>query len=327
MHYRSLIESAIKQALHNKYIWLLGFFAALLGNGAELDILINTIASYSPPLSGPDYVPAIFQSPLIPTIARSALIIISSPSEFITAAIIFLCASILAYSAFVAQAGLIHWALNLSSGHAHVKKHITAGIQQSGRVIILHLVHLGIMLLCVSTIAFSLIGIFKLAGILSPQSSAIIFSIVLLPLGLISHVLRKFSVIALFKEKKHTIGAFFYSFKIFSLHWKQSLEFIAVLLCATIVISLAYMAALIIILFPLASIGIVLYLLDISTPGFIILGATGLLAVAGLFIFGAFWATCTHNVWVKFYEHLKIPIKTKFKERIEHFLSFHISRS
>ena len=46
MHYRSLIESAIKQALHNKYIWLLGFFAALLGNGAELDILINTIASY-----------------------------------------------------------------------------------------------------------------------------------------------------------------------------------------------------------------------------------------------------------------------------------------
>lgn len=327
MHYRSLIESALQLTWKHKYIWILGFFAALLGNGGELNILINTIASYSPPLAGPDYLPAIFQSPLIPTIVRSAWIIISSPAEWITAGGILLVASIIAYGAFIAQTGIIHWAFDTERKSDSLKRHIQAGVQQGARVIGIHAVHVGVMLLCVSVIAFPVIGILKLTGALSPQTSAIVFAIILLPCGLISHALRKFSIIELFTKKQRSIGAIITSYKIFLSHWKQTLEFIAFLLCASVILSFSYITALIIVLFPLASVGIVLVLLELATSGFIVLGATGLLAVAGLCIFGAFWAVCTHVAWVSCYQRLQHPTRTKFKERIEHLISFHISRS
>ncbi len=328
MHYRSLIESAIKQTWNHKYLWVLGFFAALLGNGGELNILINTLASYSPPLSGPDYLPAIFQSPLIPTIARSAWIILSSPAEFIAAGLIFLIASALTYAALVSQAGVIHWTLeDHKDNDSSLKAHIQAGVRQSIRVISIHLVHIGIMLLCVSIIAFPVIGLFKIAGALSPRLSAIIFAAVLLPCGLISHALRKFSIIGLFAEKQRTLPALFSSFRLFLSHWRQTLECIALLLCVSLVLSFAYLIALIVVLFPIASVGILLVLLDMTTSGFIVLGATGILALCGLFLFGAFWATCSHVVWVLCYKQLHHPIQTKFKERVEHLLSFHISRS
>src|SRR3989344_2077233 len=252
---------------------------------------------------------------------------VCSPVELITAGFIFPIAAALTYPALVSQAGIIHWALgDHKNNESSLKQHIKAGIQQSVRVISIHLVHIGIMLLCVSVIAFPIIGIFNLAGILSPQLSVVIFATVLLPCGLISHALRKFSIIALFTGKQHTLSALFSSFKLFSAHWKQTLECIALLLCASLALSFAYITALIVVLFPIASVGVVLMLLDMTTSGFIVLGATGIIALLGLFLFGAFWATCSHVVWVFCYKQLHHPIQTKFKERIEHLLSFHISR-
>ena len=39
--YRNILKQAWKITWRNKYLWWLGIFAALLGNGGEFEILFN----------------------------------------------------------------------------------------------------------------------------------------------------------------------------------------------------------------------------------------------------------------------------------------------
>src|SRR3990167_11185977 len=41
--YRNILKQSWRLTWRNKYLWIFGIFAALLGNGGELEILFNTL--------------------------------------------------------------------------------------------------------------------------------------------------------------------------------------------------------------------------------------------------------------------------------------------
>lgn len=324
MHYRKLFESTLKRTWKNKKIWWIGLFAALIGNGAEFDVFINSISTIAPPLTGPDYLPAVFQSALVPTVIASVVYALQDPSNILVAAVVGLLAAVLAYAAFVAQGALIDWAPHATDHSVVLGKHIKKSLRQSGRIIIIHLLHIGMMLLVVSVIAFPIIGIVKLSSELSPTAVTLIFLLVLTPVALISSFLRKFSLAALLIEKAHTFEAFIISVQVFLKNWLASLELLVLAILATLAASIAYLFAVVVIAFPFIASGLLLRFLELPTAGSLLLYLAYGFAILAVVVFGAAWAVFLHLLWTQFYLNLKHPLIAPLRQRLKHLFSFHI---
>ena len=201
---------------------------------------------------------------------------------------------------------------------------IKKSLRQSGRILLIHLLHIGMMLLVVSVIAFPIIGIFKLTSGLTPVAVTTIFLLVLTPVALISSFLRKFSIAALLIEKAHTFEAFLMSVRVFIQNWLHSLEVLVLSIVATLVASIAYLFAVVVVAFPFVASGLLLKFLELPTAGSLLLYLATGFAILAIVVFGAAWAVFLHLLWTQFYLNLKHPVITPLRQRLKHLFSFHI---
>ena len=304
MHYRTLLKETFHKVWHHKSLWFVGFFVALLGNGGEIEVILNNVSKLSAPLSGPTLLPTIFQSKIIPVAIRSISDLVSRPqTAILTIAIIVLFVFVIVIG-FLAQGVLIAASPDI---HHKDKKinlfpYITRSKKHLGEIILINFILRGTALLLASAIVFP-IGAVIVSSSGSASWLALLFFLIITPLALISSFVSKFAVFRLVLKKSdswiHAIGDSIAQLKN---HWLSTIEFMAIMFIINIAIGTLFVFLSIIILFPLFSTILLLSFLELSAATVAVKIITAFLFISSLSLIGAALACFQYIGWIEFFE-------------------------
>jgi hypothetical protein len=247
--YRSILQKAFEITLRFKWLWILGFFAALLGNGGEYEIFFkNFINLDSLTLS----ISLITSSSLVAHFFVSLGRLISSENPLINYGFL-LVLGIFVYLSITSQGALMSAVYNHATKKhkISIKESFTKTNKNFFELLFTHIIFKGGGLIAILLFAIPFIVIFKTIFSLSFVASAVIIAFMIVtPLAIIISFLVKYSILFVIVKNKHPMDAFMSGLKVFKKNWLITLEVAAILFAINIISGLLTVIVVLIISFP-----------------------------------------------------------------------------
>lgn len=299
MYYRPILKKSFDIIIRHRFLWVLGFFAAFLGNGGVYDVLWrgwNFIVSRTTTLSARFSLTTFEGSGWQKTYEYSPwfLVLILLLLAILCAGFIFLVLS--------AQGGLIFAAKKLSGlrGKTNFKRTWKEGMKRFWHLLTLNL--LGRLLIFVLLFLASVPVFLKIGG---EGKLGYVFSLlsflVFVPLALAVSFTVIYGLNHIMLRKAETRGAFHESLDLFKKFWLQSLEFALILLGINLLLALVLALFFVFLFLPFLILG---------TGLFLAFGAVGLwvnlilfiLLCVAIFVFvGSIFGAFQMVAWTLFY--------------------------
>ncbi len=250
--YRNILKLALKSTWQNKYLWIFGLFASILGTGGSYEILINGNINNS-----------IFEIKkfLINTqilngkffINLSKLAITDPFSFFVTMFIlitIFTIFFLLLYVAIVSQAALVNNAALIYSN----KKHDFQNGIEAGKKNFLPVLSINIILKIIISLILIIISLpitFNKGEINYAQSIYYVTSfIILIPVVVIISFISKYAIAYIIIKKNNILKSIQNAWSLFKNNWLISLEMAFILLFINIIFNFILLLVILILAIP-----------------------------------------------------------------------------
>lgn len=301
--YRSIISDAFRFSWRNRYIWIFGLFAAVLGNGGEYEIFFKAIGKSIQgttfPTLGILYANNVFS---LEAIRKLFSTLFSNPiSFFLTISIIglfFLLFIFIIWLASISQAGLVYSAHILSQA----KETSFSQAYTKGREYLFPVLGVNIIYYLIITIIFSIVGLPAYLVFFAVGPSRIIWFyllnfLVFLPLAIIMSFITKYALGYIVLKGKGLLDALYLGWKLFLKNWLVSLEMVAILFVIDIVFSLGTLFVMILAALPFIIFGLFMYYLNVLVGTVIMYIFALLTAFVILMIVGMFIVSFQYSAW------------------------------
>jgi len=298
--YRELIRAAWELTWHRKEFWVLGFFAAFLGNGGAVDAILRAagkISSAIPFLEGYAYTRSVYVVLLYGTFAERATIIL-------TLLIVITVGALVVIAAISSMGGIIHAAAR-RVGRQKVAPR-AALIEGTMRFWPLLLIQFLGRTLTFALLSLTVAGYF-LSSFIVPRAGILylILFIVFALAALFVSFMMAVSSAAIVVEDASWAEAVRRAWRLLTGHWLVSLEMIFVLFAIDITVAFGVVAAALILTIPFILLFLAASILG-SAIGFIVVATlASLTGLALIVIAGSALATFQHTAWTLLYLRIR----------------------
>lgn len=310
--YRLILKRALTISWKNKWLWILGFFAAFLGNGSVFEALIRSFNNVSEGNSVFDVIREYSQMGFLGLMSWSNLSHLwkADPSAFgltILTTILFLSVLALLLSfAVISQGGLIRSVVNTDKGKsAGLKDSIKHGLDRFWPIlevnVITKIVLLGILFLVVYLI--SLINFNN--EFLNLIIYILAFSVFIV-FGIIIYFLTIYGTAFVILREDNAFRALKEAWLIFKSNALLNLEMGLILFVANILVYIVFTIVGFILMAPLLLLYIVFLFAGWTTGVGVMMTFTTLLFIAYMFLVGSWYSTFQISAWSILFEELSL---------------------
>lgn len=232
MLYRNILSQARKITWHNKYLWFFGLFAALLGNGGELEIIFRSFDGNMANgfLSGWPYLPEGFFS--TETFYNIGRLLVNDPLSLLLSLAIMLIliflVCFLIWLIIVSQIAIVNNAGRSIGGKKHdFRGGLTVGMKKFWPVLGLNAARQLIVY-----VLLALMGLFIIIGLSRTQIiiSFVISFLFLVPLAIIWSWIIKYAIAYVVIKNNRFLEALRYGWQLFTANWLVTIEMAFILL-------------------------------------------------------------------------------------------------
>lgn len=307
--YRNLLSQALKITWRNKYLWFFGFFAALIGNGGQFELLMNGLNGEI----GKSVVSSwesIKETGILSKDTFSNLIGIAKEDTISLIIVLIISLIILAIGAFLIWLSTVSQAALVNNTPAHIgnkkgnfKMGIAAGINKFWPVFGLNVVlrlAIVVILFAVGTPVIFLTS--KLGPVLSGLIYVIIFAALIFAALAISFII-KYAIGFVVIEENRFFESIRSGWELFKENWLVSMEMAIILFLIGLGVSIAYLFAALILFTPFLLLGFILS--KITALGYLIILTIAFVVYLGaLFFVGATLSTFQTVSWTTLFTQL-----------------------
>lgn len=282
--YRNILKQAWRLTWRNKYLWWLGIFAALLGNGGELEILLNNIGGNPRQALLPSW-QSLASTGLFSFKTYANIGNLLKQDTFNMMIVLIMALAALAVFIFlvwlvtVSQAALVNNSASLlSQKKSSLRDGWDAGVLNFWPVLFLNILVKAVVYIIL--LAVSLPVIFS-AGNFNAQIFYIISLIIAVPAAIILSFIAKYAIAYVVVNKQPALLALKQSWQLFKGNWLISLEMALILFFINILVGLAIVLAILALAVPFIFLGMIFYYLFSAAGGWLIavLAFTGFLFI------------------------------------------------
>jgi hypothetical protein len=302
--YRNILKQALKSTWHNKYLWFFGIFAALLGNGGELELLFRRFDT------------SIIEKGLFPGIERIIATGFFSKATFFNITnlatrdplslflvlsvliIILLVVGFLIWLTIVSQAALVNNAARIKVGKRHnFKSALEVGVNKFFGVF-----GLNIFLKIAIYLAFILLSLPILISVnkafFSTSSVLFIVSFILfIPLAIIISFITKYAIAYFVIKESRFFESIKLGWQLFIRNWLISIEMAFLLFFINLLVGLGLILMLLVFTVPFLFLVIVLSKIAFYFNFWMIVASALILYTVAIVITGAILATFQISSW------------------------------
>lgn len=305
--YRTIIKKAWGQIKTHKWLWLFGLFAALLGNGGEVDVLFQNNKLTDAP---------IFLNNLKENFAAVDLNAVKdgiynalSTAPLITilsVAITLIFILLLVWLVTVSQGALIESASKLDEDKKiNFKNALNKGIEKFWSILGLNLATRFILYftLIILSIPFAMLYMFN------DSSNAITFItilafVLLVPIAIILSFILKYAFAYVVIKNQPAVSAFVLSWRLFAANWLISIEMAVLLFLINFIVGLLLVIAIVVLALPFLGLVILMILVQNETGLNISLGLGLLITLILLLFTGSGLAAFQYSAWTILFQNL-----------------------
>lgn len=301
--YRTIISQAWKSTWHNKYLWFFGLFAALLGNGGELEILFrgfdqNLTEGVLPSIWGLAQT-GIFSKAALANIAHLAL---NEPfTVLVTLAIFFIflaLAGFLVWLTIVSQVGLVHNSARITTGKRHdIKDGLEAGIKRFWPIFGLNILLKGMIYLVFALISLPILSSVSRAYFSTNSFIFIVSFLVFIPIAITLSFIVKYAIAFSVIKGSRFLDSLKQGWRLFFKNWIISLEMAFLLFFINMVVGICMIIFFLVMAVPFLFILIVFSKLALFINFWFVLTFALLIMVVVVAFVGAILATFQISSW------------------------------
>ncbi len=229
--YRNILSQAWKITWRYRYLWFFGLFAALLGNGGEMEIVLNGFdGGSSNIIPGLQSLHGLLQIDFfsVHTLDNIGQLLINDPATLLVSLAIFLLiiflTAFIVWLVIISQGALVHNAARVISGKKHdFKSGLEAGMKKFWPVFGLNAtvkIIIYILLLIVSLPVLA--ETYRSTATIS--LSFVILFLIFVPLSVVLSFVVKYAVAYAVIKGNHFIDAIRLSWRLFTRNWLVSVE-------------------------------------------------------------------------------------------------------
>lgn len=308
--YRSIISQAWKSTWHNKYLWFFGLFAALLGNGGELEIIFrgfddNLSEGVFPSIWGLAQT-GIFSKAAMANVAQLA---VQEPiTVIITLSIFFIflvLGGFLVWLTIVSQVGLVHNSSRIITGKRHdIKDGLESGIKRFWPVFGLNLVLKAFLYIVFALISMPILSSVSQAYF-STNSFIFIFSfLVFVPIAITLSFIVKYAIAFSVIKGTRLLQSLKLGWQLFSKNWIVSIEMAFLLFFINFVVGICLVIFFLVMAVPFLFILIVFSKLALYINFWFVVVAASLILMVAIAFVGAILATFQISSWTGLFMEL-----------------------
>jgi len=299
--HREVLKKSWKITLKNKYLWLFGFFAAILGSGSEFEILFNNYGSIDNTSETLFSIQSFYQEGLISTIVVNVKDLFSAfPFQGILLLFIFVIVAIIViWLAIVSQIALFDSIKKLSAGQStNLDNGYKAGSKYFGPVFGINAVVKIILYALLLILGLPLVGWFLVMDNLLGALLFILFVfLIFTPLTVIVSFIVKYAVAYVVIKGYKAGDAVKASWNLFKKNWLVSIELAFILLVVGVLVGLAMIVLLGFIAIPFVLLSMVALFFG-SNVGFAIALFVGVIIwFCTIALLGAAFVTYQYSAW------------------------------
>jgi len=260
--YRNILKQAWALTWRNKYLWWFGIFAALLGNGGELEILFNN-AGASP---GQALFPAwqrifstgVFSGQTLNNIGNlfrhdtlNMILVL------VVCLIVLAIALLLIWLVIVSQAAIVNnSAAVIKQKKYTLKDGLDSGILNFWPVLVLNIIIKAVIYTLLVTISLPVIFY---QGNFNANLFYIIALVVIVPVAIILSFIMKYAVAYVVINKSKVVPAIEQSYRLFKENWLISFEMAIILFFINLLVGLAIILVILVLAVPFLFLGLIFY--------------------------------------------------------------------
>ncbi len=308
--YRTIISQAWKSTWRNKYLWFFGLFAALLGNGGELEIIFR---GFDDNLSDGIFSSiwglaetGIFSKAALVNITHLA---VKEPvTVIITLSILFLffvLGAFLVWLTVVSQVGLVHNSARITTGKRHdIKEGLEAGMKRFWPVF-----GLNILLKSLIYFVFALISMPILSSISKSYFSTnsfifIVLFLVFIPVAITLSFIVKYAIAFSVIKGTRFLKSLKLGWQLFSKNWIVSIEMAFLLFAINFIVGICLVIFFLVLAVPFLFILIVFSKLALYINFWFVVVSSSVLLIITIAFVGAILATFQISSWTNLFIEL-----------------------
>ncbi len=299
--FRDIIRQSWQIMWRHKYLWLFGFFAALMGNGGEMQVLLNNIINVGESPATLLSLRNLYGSGLLGVIFINFVDFLHrSPLEALLFLLVFIATGIVVIWLIVTSQGALYDGINriVTNKKADMAQGYRAGSHYFGRVLSLTI----LSAVCTYGVLFILsLPIIVILLIKSSQTGVLLYLLfgflILVPLGLIIAMVAKYAVLYVVTYDQKLWQSINSGWRLLKRNLLISIETSIVVFILGLVGAFALVIALIFLSVPFILLGFLTLVFNTSA-GFmfiIILGLVVLGITVG--VYGAMFSAFRYSVW------------------------------
>jgi hypothetical protein len=298
--YRNILKQAWQLTWHNKYLWWFGIFAALLGNGGELEILFNNI--------GNDPKQALF--PAWQNIASTGVFRISTLNniinlfrqDFLNMILVLIISLIvlaiilfIVWLVIVSQAAIVNNAsLVISDKKNTFRDGMDSGVLNFWPILILNIL--------IKAVIYALLIIISLPMIFyQGNTSANIFYIlslmIIVPIAIVLSFVMKYAIAYVVINKLKVGQALKQSWRLFRKNWLISFEMAVILFFINLFVGLGIVLTILTLAVPFLFLGLIFYYSFSLIGSWLIAGLAFVSFIFIIILFGAALSVFQISSW------------------------------
>lgn len=260
--YRNILKQGWKLTWRNKYLWVFGIFAALLGNGGELEILFNNLGGDPGQTLFPSWQriasTGVFSWQTYANIGNLFRDDTLNMMILLVVALIVLAVFIfLVWLVIVSQAAIVaSSAAIIKQKHNTLRDGLKAGMLNFWPVLVLNII--------IKAVVYILLIAISLPVIFSPNSwnanlIYVLAMMIAVPVAVILSFIMKYAIAYVIIYKSKTGQALKQAWQLFKANWLISLEMAVILFFINLLIGLAVILAILALAVPFLFLGLIFY--------------------------------------------------------------------
>lgn len=301
--YRPILREALSIAWRHKFLWFFGLFAAILGNGGELDILFSISDSISGNSAGLLQLREMFETGEGSWANVQKVIQQNVGIAIVAALVILLLLAFVAWLVLTSQGALIHAA-------AMISKKKTGNFEASARagqsflkpMFALNVLYKGIVYGLL--VGFVLIFLSAMTADTLPILPVVIAFLILVPLNIILGFVVRYAMCFVVLEGKSVSEGIRDGWKLFTANWLVSLEMAILLLLLNVLVGFAILFGVGIIAVPYLVLFFVFSMVGYAPLTNIILSLALITLLAFSFSFAAMFSAFQWTSWTLLFRKL-----------------------
>ncbi len=302
--YRDILKRALATVWRSKFLWLLGLFAAILGNAGEYEVLFRNYDVVTDQVANAqNFREFLLGGGLDAVVDNVRQSLSTSPAFTVTLLIILLAVAVfVVWLSIISQGALVSAVGKAGTGRpSSLGESFAAGRTAAAPVFGINLftrLVVWLLFLLVTLPIFFTIG----RDVTAWQALFIILSfVILVPAVLALSFIAKYAIASIVLKKQRFGPSLASGWRLFRTHWLVSIEMALIMFAINFVVSLAMVVGIVLIAVPFILLAVI-FVLAGSQGGLVFTITAGTLAVfLLLFLFGALLSAFQYAAWTNLY--------------------------